>query len=106
MKRHVVIHEEMLDYDLRGSELLAYALIWGFCQDGQSDFHGSAEYVARWCKVSRQQAVAILKSLTDKGYLIKTEYIIISPESGTITYLQTPGTAVRKNQKVVRIDGF
>jgi len=74
MKRHLVIHEEMLDYDLRGSELLAYALVWGFSQDGESTFHGSAEYVARWCKVSRQQAVAILRSLTEKGYLLKTEY--------------------------------
>lgn len=62
----------MLDLGLKGSELLAYALIWGFCQDGESDFHGSSAYVAHWCGISRQQAVAVLKKLTDCGHVIKS----------------------------------
>lgn len=62
----------MLDRGLKGSELLAYALIWGFCQDGESEFHGSSTYVAHWCGISRQQAVAVLKKLTDGGHVIKS----------------------------------
>lgn len=38
------------------------------------------------------------------GYLIKKETISISPESGSIKYLVDEGSAVRKNQKVVKID--
>lgn len=34
---------------LRGSELVAYALIYGFSQDGESRFTGSARYVADRC---------------------------------------------------------
>lgn len=71
--RHIVIHEWMLDYGLKGSELLAYALIWGFSQDGDSDFHGAASYVARWCGVQRRQALDILRSLVDRGLVIKAE---------------------------------
>ena len=69
--KYIVIQEWMLDVGLKGSELLAYALIYGFCQDGESDFHGSTEYVARWCGISRQQAVAVLRKLTEAGHLIK-----------------------------------
>lgn len=39
-----------------------------------------------------------------EGYLIKTETICISPESGDITYLVKDGKAVRKNQKVIDIE--
>lgn len=63
----------MLDLGLRGAaELIAYALIWGFCQDGESEFHGSATYVAQWCGVRREQAVQILRKLTESGLVDKT----------------------------------
>lgn len=38
------------------------------------------------------------------GILIKKEAIAVSPQSGPIEYLVKVGAAVRKNQKVVRID--
>lgn len=70
--RYIVIQGWMKDLGLKGSELLTYALIFGFCQDDESDFHGSAAYVAEWCGISRQQAVAILRKLVDSGHLIKS----------------------------------
>ena len=70
--RYLIIPEWMLDLGLNVSELHAYALIWGFCQDDESDFHGSASYVAKWCGVRREAAVRILRSLTAKGLLVKT----------------------------------
>lgn len=71
-ERYIVIQEWMLGLGLKGSELLAYALIWGFCQDEDSEFHGNVAYVAHWCGISRQQAVAVLKKLTDAGHVVKT----------------------------------
>ena len=70
--RYIVIQEWMLDLGLKGSELLAYALVWGFCQDAESEFHGNVAYVARWCGISRQQASAVLKKLTDAGHITKS----------------------------------
>ena len=36
------------DLELAGNELIAYALIYGFSQDGESQFRGSLSYVADW----------------------------------------------------------
>ena len=87
-ERYIVIQEWMLDLGLKGSELLAYALIWGFCQDEESEFHGNVTYVAHWCGISRQQAVAVLKKLTDAGHISKSvtpgypAHYRIAPEGG------------------------
>lgn len=69
---YIVVQKWMVSLGLKGSDLLVFALINGFCQDGESDFHGSTSYVADWCGVSRRQAVTILQRLTDGGYLLKT----------------------------------
>ena len=71
-ERYLIIPEWMLDLGLTLAERDAYALIWGFCQDGESDFHGSTSYVARWCGVRREAAVRILQQLVDKGLLVKS----------------------------------
>lgn len=73
-QRYIVIQEWMRALDLNASELLAYALIWGFYQDGESDFHGSVAYVADWCKIKERQAHDVLRKLTEKGYIEKVEY--------------------------------
>lgn len=56
---------------LKGSELVAYALIYGFSQDGESWFTGSAKYVADWCGIARRNALGVLQKLTDKGLVEK-----------------------------------
>ena len=61
---------------LRGNELMAYALIYGFSQDGQTWFTGSAKYLASWLGVDRRNALAVLQRLVSKGLLIKNERVI------------------------------
>lgn len=66
--------EWMLELDLKGgNELDAYALVFGFCKDGKSWYQGSASYVARWLKCSRQTAMSVLSRLVERGYLEKRE---------------------------------
>ncbi len=72
-QRYIVIQEWMLSLDLNLNELIAYALIYGFCQDRDSDFHGSIDYVAYWCRVGRRQAIRILNALVAKGVVSKEE---------------------------------
>ena len=59
------------DLDLHGNELALYAIIWGFSQDGRSEFVGSISYIQEWLGCSRQTVINTLKSLIDKGLIVK-----------------------------------
>ncbi len=56
---------------LRGQELVCYALIYGFSQDGQSKYSGSSSYIAEWLKITKHAAREVLKKLVNKGLLVK-----------------------------------
>ena len=71
---YTVILDWMLDKGLTASELLCYATIYGFCQDGESSFNGSRAYLGRKMAVSSNRTVdAALQSLSEKGLIRKTE---------------------------------
>ena len=70
-KTYTIIPDFMLDFDLNMTETVALAVIYGFCQDGKSDFHGSYTYLARKCKVTRSWAVKIMNHLVRKGLVSK-----------------------------------
>lgn len=61
---------------LSGNELIAYALIYGFSQDNETEFRGSAQYVADWCGIARENANKLLKRLTEKKLINKREEFI------------------------------
>jgi len=56
---------------LSGNELLIFALIYGFSQDGSSEFKGSINYICNWLNCSRPTVSKILKDLTDKNFIEK-----------------------------------
>lgn len=60
------------ELDLKGNELLVYALIHGFCQDGKSVFKGSLNYIMSWLNISKPTCIACIQSLIDKGMVVKT----------------------------------
>jgi hypothetical protein len=64
------------DLKLKGNHLFAYALIYGFSQDGQSKFTGSINYVCKWLNCSRNTAIRVLKDLTSKNLLKKEQETI------------------------------
>ena len=72
-KNYIAIADWMIqDLDLSGRELLTYAIIYGFSQDGQSSFTGSLEYLAAWLNISHSNSVLrVLKSLQDKKLITK-----------------------------------
>lgn len=61
---------------LTGNELIAYALVYGFSQDDESEFKGSLGYVAEWLNCSRTTAFNLLNKLADDGFIKKTEKTI------------------------------
>lgn len=62
------------DLDLKGNELLVYALIHGFSQEAQGCFFGSLEYISKACGCGRNTTIRTLKALQDQGLLHKREY--------------------------------
>ena len=56
---------------LKGNELLIYALIHGFSQDGRSTYHGGLSYIAEWTNSTKQGVIKCLKSLLDKKLIMK-----------------------------------
>lgn len=79
--------------NLKGNELLIYALIYGFSQDGESRFKGSRKYIADWCGCSLNTVDRSLNSLVNKGYLAKYPY---TDDSGNrlVDYIAIQPTAV------------
>ena len=61
------------ELDLKGNELLVYALIHGFSQESQGCFFGSLEYICRACGCSRGTTISTLKGLCERGLLRKRE---------------------------------
>lgn len=61
---------------LKGNELLIYAIIYGFSQDGESKFTGSRQYLADWTNTTVKNVQNVLNSLVDKGFLNKYEKYI------------------------------
>lgn len=58
---------------LSGNELLCYALIYGFSQDGQSFFSGTSTHISKWINVSKRTTFDILCRLVEKGLIRKIE---------------------------------
>lgn len=69
---HITIDGWMInELNLKGSELIIYALIYGFSQDGQSEFYGSRSYMAGWCNASLPTIDKALNDLILKGFILK-----------------------------------
>lgn len=92
-ERYICIQEFMVrDLKLKGNELIVYALLYGFTQDGEQYFSGSLSYIANWINASKSTAQNVIKSLMEKGFLIKKdkyvnnvkfcEYTTAIPEDG------------------------
>ena len=72
---HIIVTEEMRALGLSGNDLMVFALINGFSQDGQGCFYGSLNYICETCGISRRTAIYILNDLVERGFLLKEETI-------------------------------
>jgi hypothetical protein len=55
------------------TEVAAFALVYGFSQDNNSEFSGSLSYIQDWLMCSRPTAIKVMKTLEDKNFIIKTQ---------------------------------
>jgi len=103
---------------LKGNELSVYALIYGFSQDGVSEFRGSYSYIQNATELSKNTVISVLKSLIKKGYIKRTQtscYVAVPrskivfsiteviPEVGTVDNSEVPEVGTTEEyQKLVQ----
>lgn len=56
---------------LKGNALAVYAVVYGFSQDGISEYAGSSAYLCDWLGCTKKTVLNTLAELTEKGYLKK-----------------------------------
>lgn len=71
---YIVIFPWMIEeLKLKGTDLLVYAIIHGYSNAPDQKFTGSLQYLAEWCKSSKQTIITSLKKLVSNGYINKTD---------------------------------
>lgn len=58
---------------LKGSELILYAIIYGFSQNEDCRYTGSLKYLSEWTGLAKKNIIANLKKLEEKGFIAKEE---------------------------------
>ena len=76
-ENYIVIQGFMVnELKLKGNELMVYAIIYGFSQTENQRFTGGLQYLADWTNSSKQGVIKNLKSLVEKGYIVKEEKLV------------------------------
>ena len=90
------------ELNLKGNELIIYALIYGFTKDGVSEFRGSRQYMADWTNSSVRSVQNVVNSLVDKGMIEKNNHInkYGSLETSGYKVINVPKLSSEKNSLV------
>lgn len=64
------------DLKLSGNKLIIYAIIYGFSQDGKSEFTGSLNYLSKSINSTKPTVIKILKELVESGLLWKRVEVV------------------------------
>lgn len=76
-KNYITIQGFMVqDLNLKGNELILYALIYGFSQTTDTEFSGSISYIMKWLDCSKPTVINLLKKLCDNNLIIKKKEFI------------------------------
>lgn len=71
---YVVIQSFMLnELHLKGNELIVYAVIHGYTQDGEHWYYGTRGHLAEWCGATKGTVANCLNSLMEKGLIVRRE---------------------------------
>lgn len=107
---YITIQQEMRDLGLKGNELIVFAFLNGYSQEGQGCYFGSLAHLQGVCGIaSRQTAIDTLKSLVAKGLVNKSESVVngvkrvyysVCPEFGhPVQKLDNPCPEIGHNNK-------
>lgn len=81
-ENYYVVHGWMRNkLQLKGNDLIVYALLYGFTQDGETEFRGSVEYITDFTGACRDTIRVSLNRLEQKGLIIKTQHNILKGQT-------------------------
>ena len=60
------------DLKLSGNELILYAMIHGYSQNGEGEYYGSQRYISKALLISLPTANSLINKLINKGLVRKT----------------------------------
>lgn len=76
-ENYIVVQGFMVnELNLKGNELMIYAIIYGFSQEERQVFTGSLQYLVDWTNSTKQTVLNCLQSLQEKELIGKNEKII------------------------------
>lgn len=101
---YITILGWMTNLGIKGNEIIVYAIIHGFSQDGDSYFHGSIKYLAKWTGLTDRCIIDILKNLVDKGLLEKVEREGTTNLYKTINPFERCDDAEQSKKKICSVD--
>lgn len=85
---------------LSGRELQVYAIIYGFTQDGDTEFSGSLAYMMEWLNVnSKHTVIKAIDGLIKKGLVEKKQEM--TPNGPVNYYTTTPLASSAENAQGV-----
>lgn len=93
----------LTDLHLKGSDLILYALIYGFTQDGESEFSGSITYMQQWAGITRQSVLNVLERLQAAGLIEKQKTTVNG--IAVCRYRTTDGGSQKIRPVVKNFDG-
>lgn len=97
--KFIVIQQWMItELGLKGSELIAYALVYGLTIH-ESDYHGTAEYLSSWLGITPKKCYRVLSSLCERGLLLRTEFSRIIHYTAVIESTQTELNGSKKGDE-------
>lgn len=70
-KGYITIPKWMLSIGLSSNELLVFAIIFSFSQDGESEYRGGYKWLSKFLGVSEKTVRNILATLGEKGFIAK-----------------------------------
>ena len=65
----------MDDLGLSGNEVIIYAMIYGFSQQGKGGYIGSLRDLPKWTGIPERSAIRILQRLVAKGLVVKSDWV-------------------------------
>ena len=75
-RNYITIQRWMPKLGLTGNKLIVFALIYGFSQDGKSEFYGSLAYIADCVGITKRAVLDIVNELVKNGFIVKTQKTI------------------------------
>lgn len=97
---YAVITEEMRSLGLSGTDLLVFAVIHGYSQNGEGSYYGSVPYLAKICGTTDRTIQHSLRGLENRGLIERHAAIVDGVMRVSYTAKISPGEKFAPGEKI------